>query len=52
MERSFSDGLKILNLPTLEFRKRRGKFIEVNKIVKGFYDPAVTEDIFRVTESY
>ena len=49
---SSSDELKILNLSTLELRKRRGKMIEVFKIVKGFYDPAVTEDIFRVTEGY
>ena len=49
---SFSDGLKILNLPTLEFKKRRGNMIEIFKIVKGFFDPAVTEDILSVTERY
>ena len=45
---SYSDRLKFLNLPTLEFSRRRGRIIEVFKIVKGLYDPVVTENNFRV----
>ena len=47
---SYSDRLKILNLPTLECRRRHGRIIEVFEIVKGLYDPAVSEDFSRLNE--
>ena len=36
--KSYSDGLKSLNLPTLEYRRHRD-VIELFKIIKGIYDP-------------
>ena len=47
---SYSDRRKILNLPTLEFRRRRRRMTEVFKIFKALFDPAVTEDTFCVHE--
>ena len=38
-DKSYSDRLKILNLPTLAYRRLRGDMIETYKIVNGFYDP-------------
>ena len=48
--RSYSERVNILNHPTLEFERRRGRMIEALKNVKEFCDPAVTGDIFRMNE--
>ena len=37
--------LKILKLPSLEFRRLRGDMIEVFKIVHGIYDTKTTEKL-------
>ena len=34
-----SDVLRILNLPTLKYRRYRGDMIELFKMIKGIYDP-------------
>ena len=39
-QRSYSDRLKALHLPTLKYRRFRDDMIEVLKIIKGMYDPA------------
>ena len=39
---SYEERLKILNLPTLKFRRLRGDMIEVSKIVNGIYDRSTT----------
>ena len=43
---SYTERLKKLNLPTLKFRRIRGDLIETFKIVKGIYDPKVTQGLF------
>ena len=40
---SYSKRLQILKLPTLEYRRKRGRMIEVFKILNGLYDTAATE---------
>ena len=35
--------LQILKLPTLEYRRKRGRIIEVFKILNGLYNTAATE---------
>ena len=42
----YTDRLKRLNLPTLAYRRSRGDMIETFKILRGFYDPACTTNIF------
>lgn len=43
---SYEEKLQILNLPTLQKRRRRGDLIETFKIMKGFYDVEASE-LFR-----
>ena len=43
---SYSKRLQILKLPTLEYRRKRGRMIEVFKILNGLYDTAATEGFF------
>ena len=38
--KSYIERLKILNLPTLKYRRYRGDIIELFKILKGIYDPS------------
>ena len=47
----YSQRLKILNLPTLIFRRIRGDIIEVYKIITGKYDKLTTVPINFVTSS-
>jgi hypothetical protein len=42
---AYTDRLKTLKLPTLSYRRIRGDLIEVFKITKGLYDPAVTDKL-------
>ena len=36
--KSYIERLKVLNLPTLKYRRHRGDMIELFKILKGIYD--------------
>ena len=47
--KKYSERLKLLNLPSLEFRRLRGDLIEVFKIIHCFYDPATTNNLFLTT---
>jgi len=38
--KSYVERLKVLNLPTLKYRRYRGDMIELFKILKGIYDPS------------
>jgi hypothetical protein len=38
-DKSYSERLKLLNLPTLRFRRMRGDMIETYKIIHKLYDP-------------
>ena len=42
---TYSERLKVLNLPTLKYRRHRGDMIEVFKILKGFYDKMATPNV-------
>jgi len=43
--KSYSNRLKSLNLPTLKYRRHRGDMIELFKIIKGIYDPSCVPHI-------
>ena len=43
--KSYSERLEILNLPSLEFRRLRGDMIEVFKIIHKIYDPSTTNSL-------
>ena len=45
-KKSYYERLKILRLPSLEFRRLRGDMIEVFKIVHGIYDTNTTNKFF------
>ena len=38
-KKSYGEQLRILNLPTLKYRRYRGDMIELFKTIKGIYDP-------------
>ena len=42
----YVDRLRLLKLPSLEFRRLRGDMIETFKILNGYYDPATTKSFF------
>ena len=44
---SYMERLKLLNLPTLKFRRLRGDMIEVFKILNGFYDAQVVPNLIK-----
>ena len=46
MSNNYQDRLKLLNLPSLEFRRMRGDLIEVYKIIHAIYDPVTTDKLF------
>ena len=47
---NYEDRLKELYLPTLEYRRRRGRMIEVYKILNECYDRKATEGLFELNE--
>ena len=48
---TYEERLKKINLPSLEFRQKRGDMIQVFKIAKHFYDPLSTDSIFKFSSS-
>ena len=47
---SYGHMLKELNIPALEYRRRRGRMIEVSKILNECYDRKATEGLFELNE--
>ena len=47
---SYSKRLQIKKQPTLEYRRKRGRMIQVFKILNGLYDTAATEGFFTIKE--
>ena len=45
---SYEDRLKLLNLPSLKFRRLRGDMIEAYKILSGKYDNRVTKGMLQL----
>ena len=41
----YTDRLKALNLPSLEYRRKRGDMIETYKIIHGMYDSVTTKSL-------
>ena len=48
--KSYEERLRILDLPTLKYRRLRGDMIETYKILSGKYDVSVSPVIPLVTE--
>ena len=47
---SYEDRLRELNILTLEYRRCRGRMIEVYKILNKYYDSKATEGLFELNE--
>ena len=43
---SYTERLRMLNLPSLEYRRLRGDLIETFKILNNIYDPLTTHNLF------
>ena len=50
-DKEYEERLKILQIPTLTYRRLRGDMLEVYKIISGEYDPAVIPDLEFVRNS-
>ena len=48
---SYTERLSILRLPSLEYRRFRGDFIEVFKIIHNMYDPLTTKSLLTIDSS-
>ena len=49
---SYENGMRILKLPSLHFRRHRGDLIETFKILNNYYDPKTTSNLLeRVPEA-
>ena len=48
---SYPERLRELNLPSLEYRRKRGAMIETFKLLKGLYDRAAFNEMFQFSES-
>ena len=50
-EISYEDRLKLIKLPSLEYRLLRGDMIQVFKIANNYYDPITTHSIFKFSSN-
>ena len=46
----YSERLRALRLPSLEYRRLRGDLIEVYKMIHGLYDPLTTSSLLTLSE--
>ena len=44
----YQDRLKVLNLPTLSYRRLRGDMLEMYKLTHNFYDSEVSDDLIQL----
>ena len=49
-DKKYPERLKILKLPSIEFRQFRGDMIEVYKLTHNLYDPTSTNTLFKFSE--
>ena len=49
---NYSNRLKILNPPTLDYKRKQGTMIEVYQTLNGVYDAAATEGLNSIKERY
>ena len=47
----YKDRLRVLKLPSLEFRRYRGDMIETYKVLHGLYDSNTTNNFFTLNQS-
>ena len=47
----YEERLKLIKLPSLEYRLIRGDMIQVYKIANNFYDPITTNSIFKFSSN-
>ena len=48
-DKTYEERLRLLGLPSLEFRRIRGNMIEVFKILNGIYDPCTTDTLLTLS---
>ena len=47
----YEDRLKIIKLPSMEYRQIRGDLIQVFKIAHNYYDPITTKSLFEFSDN-
>ena len=48
---TYTERLRELNLPSLEFRRVRGDMIETYKIINNVYDPITSQSLFKINDA-
>ena len=49
---SYSERLRVLKLPTLQYRRYRGDMIEMYKLSHGYYDEGATKNFMKFRSSH
>ena len=48
---TYEERLRVLRIPTLEYRRQRGHAIKIFKILSGAYDPVASEGLLIINET-